>query len=56
MGLPTPLVVPQQALPDASFPTTPVPNPEDGEGVWMLAHDVGVLFTLNASLGWWSKH
>ena len=42
-GLPSPVVVPEQAEPDASFPTTPFPNPEEGQGVWDLAHRTGAL-------------
>ena len=42
-GLPAPLVVPEQASPDASFPTTPFPNPEEGSGVWTLALQHGAL-------------
>jgi hypothetical protein len=42
-GLPVPVLVPEQAEPDASFPTTPFPNPEEGRGVWELAHRTGIV-------------
>jgi len=40
-GLPPPIAVPEQAQPDAAFPTTPFPNPEEGEGVWTLSMACG---------------
>ena len=49
MGLPAPLIVPDQAYPDPGFPTTPFPNPEEGEGVWQLAYDLGVAHPLPTS-------
>lgn len=42
-GLPSPIVVAEQAEADASFPTTPFPNPEEGQGVWDLVHATGAV-------------
>lgn len=42
-GLPSPIAVLEQAEPDGSFPTTPFPNPEEGQGVWHLAMKCGAL-------------
>jgi hypothetical protein len=46
MDLPLPLSVPDQAHPDPEFPTTPFPNPEEGEGVWEYAYDLGAWLLL----------
>jgi phosphomannomutase len=40
-NLPPPIAVPSQAQPDATFPTTPFPNPEEGATVWDPAYVCG---------------